>query len=110
LIEMAFRLDFLHQADEAVDDCHAADGDAALDFAEVKQGDGRRRDEEIEQGEDVAAENLEVVAQAELEVRLTWPRRTRSATSAAVRPWSVAAVMSAPVRLESAPDHCAPFG
>ena len=58
LIEMAFRLDFLDQAEERVDDGHAADGDAALDLAEIKQSHRRRQYQEVEQGEQIAVQDL----------------------------------------------------
>ena len=49
LVEVPFGLEFLHQADSGVNDCHAADGNGTLVLVEVEQGDGCWRYQRIEE-------------------------------------------------------------
>ena len=59
-LELPLGPEFLGEAQHRVDDGHAADGDGALVFFQHEEGDRRRRDQRVEQREDVPREDAAV--------------------------------------------------
>ena len=77
LVELPLGTPLLEQADQRVDECRAADGNAGLPFVVVEEGDRGRHHDEVEQREEMPRRDRGVIRPADDRVRLTRPLSVR---------------------------------